>query len=106
VVTYWRITATFEREVVLFSHVLAGDPNQPILAQQDSLDVPSFYWAPGDVFAQVHRFALPPDAKPGLYPIEVGAYTRDDGVRLPVYDQTGNVVGDRHIVGSVEVIAP
>ncbi len=56
VITYWRITTLTDQEAVLFTHVLSGDPDQPVLAQQDSLDVPSYYWLPGDAFAQVHRF--------------------------------------------------
>ncbi|HLF26053.1 MAG TPA: glycosyltransferase family 39 protein [Anaerolineae bacterium] len=106
VITYWRIAAAFEREAVLFTHALTGDPNRPILAQQDSLDVPSYYWVRGDAFAQVHRFVIPPDAAPGSYPLEVGAYARADGARLPVYDQGGSVVGDHVIIGSIEIKNP
>jgi hypothetical protein len=106
VITYWRITTLFDRETVLFTHLLSGDPNQPVLAQQDSLDVPSWYWLPGDAFAQVHRFVIPPAAKPGTYPIEVGIYTRDDDQRLPLYDQSGSVVGDHVVIGSVTIVAP
>ena len=105
-VTYWRITSTFKREVMLFTHALTRDPSRPVLAQQDSLDVPSYAWAPGDAFAQVHRFSVPVDALPGSYPLEVGAYTHDDGTRLPVYDQAGKAIGDHFIIGSVEVVAP
>lgn len=106
VVTYWRITSTFDREAVLFTHALTGDLARPILAQQDSLDVPSWNWTPGDAFAQVHRFAIPPDAAPGIYPLEVGVYTREGGPRLPVYDQAGSAVGDHVVIGSIEVQAP
>jgi hypothetical protein len=105
-VTYWRITAALDREAVLFTHALTGDPNRPVLAQQDSLDVPSFYWAPGDAFAQVHRFVIPPDAQPGIYPLEVGVYTRDDGKRLPTYNQTGSETGDHVVIGSIDVQSP
>lgn len=106
VITYWRITADLQREAILFTHALTGDPNEPVLAQQDSLDVPSYYWVPGDAFAQVHRFVVPLTARPGPYPLEVGAYTRDDDKRLPVFDRAGSVVGDHVIIGSIEVVAP
>ena len=73
VVTYWRINTLYDREATMFTHLLSGDPARPVLAQQDSLDVPSYYWLPGDAFAQVHRFTIPADARPGVYPLEVGS---------------------------------
>jgi len=105
VVTYWRILSPLEREVVLFTHALTGDPDRPVLAQQDLLDVPAYYWIPGDAFAQVHRFVIPVEAAPGVYPLEVGAYTRDDGVRLPLYDLGGTVIGDHALIGAIEIAA-
>jgi hypothetical protein len=106
VITYWRITAFFDKEAVLFTHALSGDAQRPVLAQQDSLDVPSWQWIPGDAFAQVHRFVIPANAKPdGTYPLEVGVYTREDNQRLSLYDQNGSVIGDRFVIGSI-TIAP
>ena len=69
VMTYWRITSITNKELVLFTHALSGQPDRPVLAQQDSLDVPSWYWIPGDAFAQVHRFVIPADTPPGAYAI-------------------------------------
>ncbi len=103
VITYWRITTLYDQEATLFTHLLSGDPNKPVLAQRDSLDVPSYYWLPGDAFAQVHRFVLPADARPGAYPLEVGFYTSADQKRLPLLDASGNSVGDHVIIGSVTV---
>jgi 4-amino-4-deoxy-L-arabinose transferase-like glycosyltransferase len=105
VITYWRITAFFDQEAVLFSHVLSGDPQRPVLAQQDSLDVPSWQWIPGDAFVQVHRFVIPANAKAGEYLLEVGIYTRENNLRLPLYDQSGTIVSDHFIIGSV-IVAP
>ena len=108
VITYWQLTSPvpFEKRAVLFTHALAGDPGRPVLAQQDSLDVPLEYLATGDVFAQVHRFAVPPDAAPGMVPLEVGVYVHEDGARLPVTDETGSVMGDHVIIGSIEIVVP
>jgi hypothetical protein len=108
VVTLWQFVPTIptEQDVVLFTHVLTGDPNRPVLTQQDSLDVSLVNLKFGEGFAQVHRFAIPPDAAPGTYPIEIGAYTRADGVRLRVRDETGSEVGDQVMIGSIEVIVP
>jgi 4-amino-4-deoxy-L-arabinose transferase-like glycosyltransferase len=103
VITYWRINTLTEQEMILFTHVLSGDPAHPVLAQQDSLDVPSYYWLPGDAFAQVHRFTVPADAPPGDYPLEVGFYSSADQQRWTVSDAAGNPLGDRVIIGSVTV---
>jgi hypothetical protein len=103
VITYWRINTLTDQEATLFTHLLSGDSARPVLAQQDSLDVPSYYWLPGDAFAQVHRFIIPADAQPGTYPLEVGFYTSADQKRWPVSDSSGNSVGDHVIIGSVTV---
>ena len=103
VVTYWQVATLYDREAVMFTHMLSDDPARPVLAQQDVLDVPSYYWLPGDVFAQVHRFNVPGDARPGDYPLEVGLYTSDDQKRLPVQDASGNPIGDHVIIGTVTV---
>jgi 4-amino-4-deoxy-L-arabinose transferase-like glycosyltransferase len=103
VITYWRIATLYDQEAVLFTHMLSGDPARPVLAQQDVLDVPSYYWLPGDAFAQVHRFTIPGDAQPGSYPLEVGLYTSADQKRLPLLDASGETLGDHVIIGSVTV---
>ncbi len=103
VITYWRITSITAKELVLFTHVLSGQPDRPVLAQQDALDVPSWYWIPGDAFAQVHRFAIPADAAPGEYALEVGAYTPQDNQRVMVYDDGGQPLGDHVLIGSITV---
>ncbi len=87
----------------MFTHMLSGDPTQPVLAQQDLLDVPSYYWLPGDAFAQVHRFTIPADARPGTYPLEVGLYTPDDQQRLPLLDASGKPIDDHAMIGSITV---
>jgi hypothetical protein len=103
VITYWRINASTDQAMILFTHMLNGDPARPVLAQQDSLDVPSYYWLPGDAFAQVHRFVVPTDAPPGDYPLEVGFYSPVDQQRWLVTDSSGDPLGDHVIIGSVTV---
>jgi 4-amino-4-deoxy-L-arabinose transferase-like glycosyltransferase len=103
VITYWRINTLTDEEMMLFTHMLNGDPAKPVLAQRDVLDVPSYYWLPGDAFAQVHRFTVPADAPPGDYPLEVGFYSTASQQRWPVSDAVGNPLGDHVIIGSVTV---
>jgi hypothetical protein len=79
--TLWRVRQSLEN-AVLFTQVL-GDDGLP-LAQADRLDVPGYYWKPGDVFIQMHRFDLPDWIAPGEYKMIVGLYTRPDLLRKPV----------------------
>ncbi len=112
VVTLWRIRSTTDpnKETVLFTHLLKT-PQGPVLAQQDLIGYPSWQWQPGDEFAQVHRFVIPPDTGPGQYPLEVGVYMRDipsavqpnpPTVRMMVYDGD-KVTGDRVLLPPVQV---
>jgi hypothetical protein len=113
VVTLWRIRSTTDpnKETVLFTHLLKT-PEGPVLAQQDLTGYPSWQWQPGDEFAQVHRFVIPPDTGPGQYPLEVGVYVRDipsavqpnpPTARLMVYDGD-TITGDRVLLPPVQVI--
>ncbi|MGB3715476.1 MAG: glycosyltransferase family 39 protein [Candidatus Promineifilaceae bacterium] len=79
--TLWRVRQPLE-DAVLFTQVL-GQDGLPI-AQADRLDVPGYYWSPGDVFIQLHRFTLPESTIPGDYPMIVGLYSRPDLLRQPV----------------------
>jgi len=112
VVTSWRIRSTTDpnKETVLFTHLLKTSQG-PVLAQQDLIGYPSWQWQPGDEFAQVHRFVIPPDTGPGQYPLEVGVYMRDipsavqpnpPTVRLMVYDGD-EVTGDRVLLPPLPV---
>jgi hypothetical protein len=95
----------------LFTHLLKT-PQGPVLAQQDLIGSPSWQWQPGDEFAQVHRFIIPPGTPPGEYPLEVGAYVRDipsavrpnpTTARLVVYEGD-QVTSDRVLLPPVEVV--
>ncbi len=108
--TFWRVldvaSIDKEQELVFFTHVLDG--NQQVVGQQDRLDVPAWNWSPGDGLVQLHRFALQSDLPDGLYPLEIGVYTRaPDYPRLPVYTP-GKASGtsDRILLPPLEVRAP
>jgi hypothetical protein len=87
-------------ELVLFTHAL--DESGGVAGQEDRLDAPAWDWEAGDVVAQIHRFALPGDAEPGAYPLQVGAYRRGQSGRLPVLVD-GQPVDDRILLRPLEV---
>lgn len=55
--TAWRVDEETDRPLKIFVHIL--DDNGQIMGQWDGLDVESTQWQPGDVFIQLHHFALP-----------------------------------------------
>jgi 4-amino-4-deoxy-L-arabinose transferase-like glycosyltransferase len=109
VLTFWRVlnaeAVSDHGELVLFTHLLDGAGQ--VAAQQDRLDVPAWNWRSGDLFVQLHRFTMTEELAGGLYPLEVGVYSRTEGnPRLPVYGPDGlSVVGDSLRLASVEVRA-
>jgi hypothetical protein len=113
VVSLWQVTdlkplrshdaAHLPDELVLFVHAL--DANSAVVGQEDRLDAPSWDWQPGDIIAQIHRFALPAELVPGTLALELGVYRRADLQRLPVRVD-GSSVADRVLLQPVEVVAP
>jgi 4-amino-4-deoxy-L-arabinose transferase-like glycosyltransferase len=103
-VTVWRIldlaalgpppATEYGYAAVIFAHVL--DASDDIIGQEDRLDAPAWNWRPGDAFVQIHRFQIRPDAPPGLHRLELGIYTRADGVRLSV--MVDGIEQDHHVL--------
>jgi hypothetical protein len=96
ILTRWRATNPGSPQpVAIFVHLI--DANGKLVAQDDRLGYPHHGWEVGDEFAQVHHIAIPPDAVPGAYSLNLGLYFRDTMARWPV--DGGNLVS----LGSVEV---
>ncbi len=107
VVTAWRVRDpaalpapphAYGRAAVIFVHAL--DETNAIVGQEDRLDAPAWNWRAGDAFVQIHRFPI--DAPAGRYRLEVGIYSRDDAVRLPVLIN-GMAADDRVLLPPIEV---
>jgi hypothetical protein len=99
--TAWRVRAPFAPEAIIFTHLLDHDSH--VVGQMDRLDVPSWHWQPGDTFVQLHRFPVDADAPPGLYHLQVGIYTQEGPVRLPIL-ANGAAVDDRILLSPVEIV--
>jgi len=98
--TFWRVERPFEPPLTLFVHLL--DAEGQVRGQRDGLSADPVGMESGDVFVQVHRFPVPPDAPPGEYQLEVGVYRPDTMHRWSVYE-AANAVADRLLLYPVSV---
>jgi hypothetical protein len=97
----WRVLREGQPSATkIFIHLL--DANGRIAAQDDRLGVPRHTWQPSDEFVQLHRVPIA-NLPPGTYTLEIGVYNRDDGVRWPAADRSGQAIGDHVPLGSIEV---
>jgi len=100
-VTYWRVVRPPVQPFSLMAH-LVGHDGVPI-AVGDGLGVSIDQLQSGDIIAQRHELSIPPEALPGVYWLQIGAYTLPDVQRLPIIMALDEVVGDRMLIGRVEV---
>jgi 4-amino-4-deoxy-L-arabinose transferase-like glycosyltransferase len=105
-VTVWRATAEMPPatgDLQMFVHLL--DTDGQMWSGEDRLDLEPLTWEPGDVLIQYHRLAVPPDAAPGEYWVELGLYVRGTMRRLAVH-AGGEPVTDRLLLQPVQVKTP
>ena len=85
--TLWRIEQPIEN-LKLFPH-LPPAPDQPPIAQQDRLDVPSYYWQKGDIFIQLHEVVVSAEFH-GPYQLIIGVYQNNAPDNQPPLKITRN----------------
>jgi 4-amino-4-deoxy-L-arabinose transferase-like glycosyltransferase len=99
--TAWRVRRESQPGLAaIFIHLL--DEHDQIVAQDDRLGVPRHTWQPGDEFVQVHRLRVE-NVPPGKYRLALGLYNRADNARWTATDPAGQPLGDRIILGEIEV---
>ncbi|MFQ5399179.1 MAG: protein O-mannosyl-transferase family [Anaerolineae bacterium] len=105
----WESLAPAEESYTVFVHLI-DLANRPIVALDYTplggatpthLWIPK--WLPGQRMLDPYRLQIPEGLSPGTYLVEVGLYEMVSGRRLHIFDTAGNLVGDRVILGSVEV---
>jgi 4-amino-4-deoxy-L-arabinose transferase-like glycosyltransferase len=101
ILSAWRVLSESEPgSTAIFIHLL--DEHDQIVAQDDRLGVPRHTWQPGDEFVQVHRLNIE-QVPPGTYRLALGLYNRADNSRWAAADRSGQPLGDRIIIGEIEV---
>ena len=105
---YWRALQVMNRNYTVFNHLLAPDgrtwgqwDNQPQRGW-----APTTRWVPGQVIADPYEIPVAADAPPGRLELHVGMYDLMTMTRLPVYDESGTVIGDNVVVTEIKVRTP
>jgi hypothetical protein len=106
---YWQALSPMDKRYTVFTHLLDGE-NQ-IQAQMDSEPqgggLPTDRWTVGQVVQDNYALVVSDEAIPGDHVLEVGMYLLETLDRLPLRDpDTGESLGDRVLLGTVEVVAP
>jgi hypothetical protein len=83
----WQALKQPAEDYTVFVHLLGMD-GVCCLWQADSQPLQGSYptsgWLPGEVVVDSYDIAIPPGAQPGAYPLEIGLYLPDTGLRLSV----------------------
>ena len=101
----WQVREAPGLALTTFVHL--GDPSQPPLAQGDSVPLrghyPTTLWASGEVFSDTYELTVPPDLPPGLYPVHIGLYEPESGLRHALSVDGVRQSNDAYLVGRLEV---
>ncbi len=102
VTLYWTATGPVAESYTVFAHLLTD--NFEMFGGADlAPSPPTEDWAAGETIATIHKFTVPPDARPGLYQMEIGLYTRPDFRRLRVLDRINPAEKDRLLLGPLRI---
>lgn len=103
----WRsLTSDMRESYTVFVHLVG--PDGVIHGQWDKepgerSKQPTTGWVAGEVVMDPISVPLDGDAPSGTYQVLVGLYLAPDGPRLPLRDESGNIIGDALELTQVEV---
>jgi 4-amino-4-deoxy-L-arabinose transferase-like glycosyltransferase len=104
IMTRWVVLQDGEpASLAFFVHLMSEDGK--LVGQQDGLGYPPHTWRAGDVFIHAHRLQW--DDKPAAerYWVQFGLYERETGERWGIVGGESEVLGDRLLLGPIEVRA-
>jgi hypothetical protein len=103
---YWKALEKVENDYTVFTHLLNNDGL--IIGQKDNTPVGGFYptstWERDEITTDRYAIPLAADLSSGQYRIEIGMYDFDTGIRVPIHDEKGYILGDSILLGNVEII--
>ena len=107
VTLYWQSVAPMDTDYTVFVHLL--DENGIVVAQRDTYpglgNAPTSTWQVGEAIADTYLIPVPATTyAPGHAQIEVGLYDHRSQQRLPVYDESGALLGDSVRFARIEIL--
>lgn len=102
VTLYWSATGPVAESYTVFAHLLT-DSFEMFGGVDLKPSPPTESWPAGETVATLHTFIVPSNARPGLYQIEIGLYTRPDFRRLRVLDTINPAQEDRLLLGPLRI---
>jgi hypothetical protein len=89
----------------VFTHLI--DEEDRIWGQKDGVPgdwtLPTTSWIEGEYIKDEYEIPIKEDAPLGDYFIEIGMYDASTSVRLPIYEQEGNHIGDRLLLAETPI---
>lgn len=102
---YWQALTTPTNDYSVFIHLINSDDK--IIAQQDGPpmrgDYPTSLWSAPEIVVDTHEVRLPATLMPGDYRVRLGLYNPTDGMRMPLLNDTGQILGDSIDLQAVRV---
>jgi hypothetical protein len=101
---FWQALWPLEVDYQVFVHLLDGEGN--LVAQSDKLnpgEFPTRRWPVERYVPDPHRLLLSPNTPPGLYTVAAGLWVQAEGWRLPLFNDSGEQIGDYEPLFKVEV---
>lgn len=113
VTLYFTAQQPVTDDYTLFVHLV--DQDDQLIYQYDGVPFsgrhPTRQWQPGTIFADSYELTRPPELtdhmlRGQLATLIVGFYRYEDPTaRLAVYDEAGNAIGDRLVLGTVRLLS-
>ena len=102
VTLYWRVMRDADRDDFTFFAHLVGDLGFR-WGGETFFHYPSLQWRVGQVMLFRKRIAIAPGAPPGQYTLDLGVFSPSLDARLPVLNETGQMVGTTIHVGPFDI---
>ncbi len=99
---HWQLLQKPARQYTFFAHLLNADGQ--VVAGFDANEYPTSFWREdgGERLLSYMPLAIPPEAPPGMYQVEIGVYNQASGERLAVLDGE-TAVADRLLLAPLTV---
>jgi 4-amino-4-deoxy-L-arabinose transferase-like glycosyltransferase len=105
---YWRALKDIQTNYAVSAQIL--DQNQQKWAQKDAWpqdgSAPTATWQKGQLIEDHYALTLHPQAPAGAFDLQVTMYSAENGQRLKLLGEAGQVQDDRILLGKIRVVRP